>query len=462
MTGALSMILLDQTVVSVALPTMQRDLDLSPTALQWVVNAYLLSLAALVALGGRLGDIFGQVRMFKLGAIVFVVASACCGLAGSDWQILLARAIQGAGAAAMVPASGAIVINTFPVAERGRANGVYAGVSMIFLALGPLVGGLLTEDVTWRAVFWVNIPVGIVMLAAAHTTLRSDFRAGGSIDWLGVALLVPGLTLFVLGLMQGESWGWGSTQTISCLAAGVALLVAFCLVEPHVREALVELRLFGSRNFSVDALILGLVQFGLTGLTVYGAVWSQTVLGFSPISAGLALLPLTIPLLIVAPLSGRVYDRVGPRVLVSAGALLVGLAFLWSGLFLSKVSYPWLLPGYISLGLGIGMVMTPAFTDSMNSAAVELRGQASGVIQTVRQVGGTVGLAIMGTIVATIESSKLDGFDPTSGTSPVEAAHDALTDAISVAYYVAGGALLFAAVIGALLLRRVAASDALA
>jgi EmrB/QacA subfamily drug resistance transporter len=447
MTGALSMIMLDQTVVSVALPTMQRDLSLSPTALQWVVNAYLLSLAALVALGGRLGDIFGQVRFFKAGALLFILASAACGLAQSEWQILGARMIQGAGAAAMVPATSAIIIATFPVSERGKANGIYAGVSMIFLALGPLVGGLLTQYVTWRAVFWVNLPVGAAMLLAAHTTLRKDFRRGGRIDFLGVGLLVPGLVGLVLGLMQGHEWGWGSPATIISLAGGMALLVAFCVIEPRVKDALIELRVFESRNFSVNALVLGLIQFGLTGLTVFGAVWSQDVLGFSPTTAGVALLPLTIPLLIIAPLAGRIYDRRGPRLLVAGGAALVGLAFLWSAVNLHHVDYAWLWPGYLILGAGIGLAITPASTDSLNAAQPALRGQASGVIQTVRQVGGTIGLAVMGTIVATVSANHANSPDP-------------LTPAVSAAYYVASGALLFGAIVAGLLLRRVAASDA--
>jgi EmrB/QacA subfamily drug resistance transporter len=447
MTGALSMIMLDQTVVSVALPTMERDLGLSATAVQWVVNAYLLSLAALVAVGGRLGDLFGQVRLFKLGALVFILASAGCGLAQADWQILAARAIQGAGAAAMVPATGAILMATFPVAERGRANGIYAGVSMIFLALGPLVGGFLTEEVTWRAVFWVNLPVGVVMLAAAHTTLRSEIRAGGRMDWVGFFLLVPGLTALVLGLMQGEEWGWSSALVLSLLIGGAALLAMFGFVEPRVRQALVELRLFRSRNYTVNSVVLGLVQFGLTGLTVYGAIWSQSVLGFSPITAGLALLPLTIPVLVVAPFAGRIYDRVGPRWLVASGAFLIGASFIWGGIVLDQISYAWIWPGYVALGAGIGLVMTPAMTDALNSAAPALRGQASGVLQTVRQVGGTVGLAIMGTIVVSITSDRAGSADP-------------LTPAVSVAYYVAGGALLIGAVLAALLLQRVAASDA--
>ena len=177
MTGALSMILIDETVVSVALPTIARDLDMSQTDLQWVVNAYLLALAALVAVDGRLGEIFGQARVFKIGVIVFIAASAACGFAQSETWLIGSRAVQGAGAALMIPASGAIVINTFAVSERGRAMGIYAGISMIFLALGPLVGGVLTQGVTWRAVFWINLPVGLTMLALAHLSLERGKRS---------------------------------------------------------------------------------------------------------------------------------------------------------------------------------------------------------------------------------------------------------------------------------------------
>jgi EmrB/QacA subfamily drug resistance transporter len=488
MTGSLSMIMIDQTVVSVALPTMQRDLGLTQTNVQWVVNAYMLALAALVAVGGRLGDLLGQARMFKLGAIAFITASALCGLAGADWQIIGARAVQGIGAAAMVPASQAIVTNTFDVSERGKAMGVYSGISMVFLALGPLVGGVLTADVTWRAVFWINIPVGLTMLAAAHFTIAGQPPSGGRMDWLGAALLVPGLGGLVLGLMQGEAWGWGSPAVIASLATGAVLLIAFVLVATRITDALIDMRIFASRNFSADSLVMALVQFGLTGLTVFGALWSQDVLGFGPITAGLAMLPLTIPLLIVSPLVGRLYDRAGARLLVGGGALLIAAAFTWNGLQLHKVDYGWLWPGYVVLGTGIAMVMTPANTDALNTAPAALRGSASGVIQAVRQIGGTVGLAIMGTVVATIEQRRIDDYvasaaasDPTRAAATghllgqlqsgnrsvlhrlpdaaVHAARTAETTAISTSYYVVAGFLLAGAVIAVLVLRRAAGAD---
>ena len=483
MTLSLSMILIDQTVVSVALPTIQRELHVSETGLQWIVNAYLLAIAAFVAVGGRIGDMYGNDRVFKLGASVFVLSSAACGLAGSETVLLIARAVEGLGAALMIPATGAIVLNAFEPLERGKAMGIYAGVSMIFLALGPLVGGVLTQDVSWRAVFWINVPIGAVMLLVAHITVpHSKPLEGARIDWPGLATVVPGLTLAVLGLMQSQTWGWGSAKTIGCLAVGLVLLVVFALIELRQEQPLIQLRLFRNHNFSGDAFVLFCVEFALIGLTVFGAVWVQSVLGFSPIDSGLSLLPLTVPLLFVAPVIGGLYDRVGPRAIVTIGCALVGAALFWSAAVLDKVSYGWLVPGYLVMGVGIGMVMSPTNTDALNTAPPKDRGEASGVIQTLRQVGGSVGLAIMGTIVATVQQDHVNAFvaanpadaaqveqvlkEPTAATSAntspgvLNAVHDAVTAGTSTSYWVAGGVLMAAALVAFALLRHLQASDA--
>jgi MFS family permease len=250
MTGTLSMILLDQTVVSVALPTIQRDLDTTQTELQWVVNAYLLSLAALVAVGGRLADMFNRVGVLIAGIVLFVGSSAACGLAQSETFLIAARVLQGVGAALMIPPTGAIVINTFAPAERGKAMGIYAGISMIFLSLGPLVGGLFTEYVSWRWVFWVNLPVGALTIAMILRT-RPEGRVppGQRLDVPGLLTLVPGLAAIVLPLMQSSTWGWGSAVTILLLAGGVLLVAAFIALETRVPSPLVQLRLFLTRNF---------------------------------------------------------------------------------------------------------------------------------------------------------------------------------------------------------------------
>ncbi len=491
MTGSLSMILIDQTVVSVALPTMQRDLDLSQTGVQWVVNAYLLAIAVLVALGGRIGDLISNERTFRIGAAIFVLASAACGFAQSDTWIIVARAIEGAGAALMTPASGAIVMNAFAPGERGRAMGVYSGVSMIFLALGPLIGGLLTEGISWRAVFFVNLPVGVAMLALAHVTMPrgSEQRGEGRIDWLGVPLLIGGVGALVLGLMQSRAWGWSSPAVIGLLAASAVLLPVFVLVELRAKDPLVQLRLFRSANFSADNGVLAAVQFGLMGVSVFGAIWVQDVLGFGAISAGLSLLPLTIPLLLLAVPTGRLYDRLGPRLPVAAGAVLVAVALGWNAAMLDKLSYAWVVPGYLLMGIGLALIMTPASTDAMSVADPALRGQASGVMQTMRQVGGTIGIAVMGTIVANVQHARISDWvaaDPsarsadvgqietllaqpdavqtgavtTISPSVVEVLKDAVTTAIASAYWVAAGVLLVAGVVALLVLRRVRAADA--
>ena len=458
MTGSLSMIMIDQTVVSVALPTMQHDLGLSQSGVQWVVNAYLLLLAMLVALGGRAGDLFGSQRMFRLGVAVFVAASAVCGLATDETWVIVARGVQGIGAAAMIPATGAIVINAFAPRERGKAMGIYVGTSMVFLALGPLVGGLLTQWVSWRAVFFLNLPIGLVTLVAAHYTLPRAARLAaraGSIDWLGAVLLPAGLGALVLALMQGQTWGWESQSILGLFAAFALLTPIFIWWELRCAEPLVQLDLFRRGNFGIDSAVLAGVQFTLVGVSVFGAIWVQEVLGFGPIEAGLSLLPLTIPLLVAAPLAGRLYDRGGVRAPVTAGALLLALSLAWLALMLHDLSYVALIPGYAGIGIALGLAISPASTDAMGAAAPSERSQASGVTMMMRQVGGAVGIAVLGAIVAHSERAKL----ATTGDSPA-ALRDAMTSATADAYWIAAALMLVVAVAAGTLARHHLASDA--
>jgi EmrB/QacA subfamily drug resistance transporter len=492
MTGTLSMMMLDSTVVSVALPSIQADLDLSQTELQWVVNAYLLALAAFVAVAGRISDMFNRVHVTIIGIAIFVFFSAMCGLAQSDAWLISARALQGIGAAIMIPPTATIVVNTFGVDERGKAMGIYAGISMIFLSLGPLIGGVFTESLSWRWVFWINLPVGLATIAMVlWTKPEGRVEAGQRLDRLGLVTLVPGLTLLVLGFTESSNWGWGSAKTIGAIGVGAVLLVAFVLIERGAASPLVELRLFGVRNFTGDATVLFFAQFALIGLTIFGAIFTQDVLGFTPIEAGLGMLPVTLPLLVAAPLAGRIYDRAGPRGLVTVGALAAAIGFAITAAVLGEQDYWVLVPGYILVGAGIGLVMSPTNTDAMSSAPLSLRGQASGTIQTVRQVGGTMGIALLGTLVANVQNDKLSDLllglgesearvdsaerilaeDPagqaeiTRGLSPAEAqqvadgAQDAIVDGIAASYWGAGGALLMAAIVAFLVLRRMDYAD---
>ncbi len=492
MTGALSMVMLDATVVSVALPSIQASLDLTQTQVQWVVNAYLLALAALVAFGGRLADIFNRVHILVAGILIFTIASATAGFAQDEVMILASRAVQGLGAALMMPPSQTLALNAFSANERGKAMGIYAGVSSVFLSLGPLIGGAFTE-VSWRWVFLINLPLGILTILMVARA-RPDGRVASAqrMDWPGTLTLIPGLVAIVLALMQATTWGWSSALTIGLLVAGALLVLAFVLIELRVHQPLIELRLFVSRNFSADTAVLALVFFGLMGITVFGAIYVQDMLGFSPIEAGLSMLPLTLPLLIVAPLGGRLYDKMGPRALTTAGALLVAIGFVWTAAFLHEFDYTILVPAYLVMGVGLGLVMSPTNTDALNTAPAKHRGQASGVISTARQVGSTFGIAIGGTIVATISNNRIVSFlegqgesadqaeslervlsenegsqAAIAGTIPaaeqeavLNATRDGITDGIAGAYWASAGVVFIAALIALVFLRRERATDA--
>ncbi|HWF22648.1 MAG TPA: DHA2 family efflux MFS transporter permease subunit [Acidimicrobiales bacterium] len=489
MAGSVSMVVIDQTIVSLALPSIQRSLNMTETQMLWVINAYVLAMASLVAIGGRLGDLFGRTTLFRIGALAFVGGSALAGVATAAWWIIGARVIEGAGAAIMLPASSAIIVGSVSTQERGRAFGISTGISMAVLAVGPLLGGFLTQVISWRAVFFVNVPIGLAVIATtfvAVPTFKGD--RGTRIDWLGTGLLVPGIVAVIVGLMQGAVWGWGSPQLIIMVIAGVVLLVVFVVVEIRQDHPLVDLRLFRIRNFTGDSAVRALLQFSIVGMLALSSLWVQDVLDFHPVSAGLSLLPLTVPLVFIAPLAGRLYDRMGPRLLTSAGAASFGLALLWMAAVLSKQSYAWIIPAYLAIGVGIGFVMVPITTDALNVVPSARHGQASGVFATMSEMGGALGLAILGAIVAVEQEARIDAFLRGAGVSrtdvpgierflaesmkgrPVQTPHglppntfqasaSALTSATSKAYYIAGVVMLAAATIAWVSLRRVHVGD---
>jgi EmrB/QacA subfamily drug resistance transporter len=442
MTGSLSMIMLDQTVVTVALPSMARDLSLSPTGQQWVVGAYVLALAAFVALGGRLGDVLGRVRTFKLGMVVFALGSVACGLApvsgwGEAW-IIASRAGQGIGAALMMPASAAIVISVFAPAARGRAMAAYAGISQLFLVVGPVVGGLLAEDWTWRVVFWLNVPVALISLVLVRVARPDNVAIRGShMRYVDSAMLVGGVLLTVLAIQESSRWSWSST-TWTVLAVGVLLIAVFAVHQLLVTDPLVDVRLLGRRAFLGANLAVAGLQFALTAVVLYGSLYNQQILGFSPIEGGLAALPLILGVAVASQVGGRWYDRSGARrpALTGLGFALVGLA-LWTDA-LPGLDYPWQVPGMLLTGLGLGLTMSPLNTDSLSQVAEHQRGQAAGIVQTLRQLGGTLGVAIIGTVVMN-----------TLGTSTTR--HDA-AHAVATGFAASTGALVLALLAAAFLL----------
>jgi EmrB/QacA subfamily drug resistance transporter len=489
MTGALSMIMLDMTMVGVILPTVQRDLNLSTTALQWVANAYLLAFAALLPLGGRLADMLDGVRLAAAGMILFAASSAVAGVVESAGWLIAARAVQGVGAALMIPASLTVVVEAFAEGERGRAVGLRAGISSVFLSLGPLVAGLATESVSWRLIFWVNVPVCTATLVAAWVGASgrapTDRDPGAKLDRAGVLTLIPGLAAVVLAIMEGSVWGWGSTTTIALLALGCGLLTAFAVVEMRAAVPLVDLRLFRNRFFAADAIVVFLIEFGLLGLTVFGAILLQDLVDLSPSQAGLAILPTTVAVIVVSPVAGRLYDRIGARLPMVLGLAFMVLGLIWIGLVLGRLSYPWLAPGYLAEGVGIGLTLGPADIDAVEATPPAERGQAAGLMGLMRQTGGAFGVAVMGTLITGVQQLHLGDYLDKTGLTPdrvpglerilaedpgsqrdiaanvphadlgavLAVARDAIVQGIAVAYYASAGVLV-AAIVAVIVVHR--------
>ena len=410
MTGSLSMIFIDQTVVSVALPVMQRDLAVSQTGLQWIVNAYVLALASTVALGGKLGDALGRVRAFIVGVILFAIASTVCGFAPNELVIVSARAFQGVAAALMIPSSAAIVIDSFDIHERGKAMAIYVGVAQAFLAIGPLLGGALTEYLSWRWVFWINIPVGALAIILTYLSKPLQTRAERQSIRLSYAfMLILGMVAFVFGIQQGHTLGWTSPLTLGIILGGFVLLVLFAYMQTRSENPLIQVRLFNDPAFTADTILLFCIQFSMISIIVFGAIYLQDILHFSPLEAGFALMPIIISVVIMSQVSGRLLDRVGVRIPALFGTILIAAGFLGQAPFLERAEFLWILPGMIVLGLGIGLVMVSTNTDALNRAPSQYRGQASGVVQTIRQMGATIGLASIGGLVTTMLGWEIGG-----------------------------------------------------
>jgi EmrB/QacA subfamily drug resistance transporter len=406
---ALFMIMLDNTVVNVALPSIQKDLNASLSALEWTINAYTLTFAVLLVTGGRLGDIFGRRRAFLFGVVAFALSSATAGFAPNDTSLIVSRAVQGIGAAFMLPATLSIITNAFPPAERGRAIGTWAGVSALALAMGPVVGGFLTEQVSWRAIFFLNLPVAalavVVALAAAKES--RDPTVPRKVDYLGVGTLSVGLASLVLALVEGNSWGWGSTRVISLLALSVIGIVSFVLVENRVRFPMVEFSFFRSRQFVGTNGIAYVVSFAMLAMFFFMALYMQNILGYSPLQAGVRFLPSTAVIIVTAPLAGRLTDRIGARLPIAVGLSLVAIALYWQSQITVDTGYGFLLPAFVLMGIGIGMTMSPMSTAAMNAVQEAKAGVASGILSMSRMVGGTFGVAAVGALFQHLSDNRL-------------------------------------------------------
>jgi EmrB/QacA subfamily drug resistance transporter len=407
---AVAMTFIDQTIVSIAAPTIQHDLGLSASGMQWAVNAYLLALAATFALGGRLADTNGHRKMVVIGVILFATASALCGAtphggAAEAWLVTF-RAVQGVGGAIMFPAAIAIVVVTFDLRSRGRALALFFGIAGALTAIGPITGGYLIEW-TWRAIFWINIPVALIALALIAVSRPPNESRPAPMDYRGLALIVGGVGLSVFGFQQAAMWGWGSPAVWVSVAVGVVLLVVFARVERGTDSPLINVRIFSNRAFAVENVILGIAMMAFIPVFFFASLYGQIALAEKATTSSLLILYFFIGFVVCAQIGGRMLDRVGAKRPVVLGCVLAAVGFaLWAGRVTSLHlggEVVWI----IMAGAGMGLMLGQANTDAINRASRYSYGEATGITQTVRNYGASLGFAVLGTVLITQFRSQI-------------------------------------------------------
>jgi EmrB/QacA subfamily drug resistance transporter len=409
---AVAMTFIDQTIVSIAVPRIQSELHLSVNGVQWVVNAYLLALAAAFTFGGRLADMIGHRRMVIIGIVTFAAASAACGLtpvgsAAAAW-IIAWRVVQGIGGAIMYPAALAIVVSAFPVRERGRAMAIFFGVAGGLTSVGPILGGYLSEW-TWRAIFWVNIPVAVIALVLLAIARPVTQNRPGKMDWTGLVLIAGGVGLVVFGLQQTQVWGWADVTTISCMVGGLILLVAFVPAELRVAQPLINVRIFAIRAFLVENIVLFTAMIVFIPIFFFASIYAQVALGDGSQEAGLYLLLFFAGFAPGVQIGGRRLDKQGAKGVVVAGCAIgaAGLALWGSRVTQLSLGTQWYF--IVMAGAGLGLMVGPANTDAINQVGRLSYGEATGITQTVRNFGASFGLAALGTLLVTAERTHLAG-----------------------------------------------------
>jgi EmrB/QacA subfamily drug resistance transporter len=399
------MILLDTTIVNIAVPSILSDLNTSLDQILWVLNAYILVYAVLLITAGRLGDLYGPKNLFLAGLVVFTLASIACGAAQDVNQLIAFRVVQGIGGALLTPQTLTLITSIFEPARRGAAFGIWGGVAGIAAITGPVLGGVLVTYVNWRWIFYVNVPIGIFTLLAAMLVIP-DIRAGRrhGLDPLGVLLATSGLFLITFGLIEGQKYSWGTINGLISipllLVAGVVLLVVFFVWETFQAEPLIPLSLFRDRNFSVMNFTTAAVAFGMLGLFLPVTIFLQSVLGFSAVKAGLTFLPMTLVSMPIAPFAGRLADRIGGKYILLFGLSLFALGFGLIDLVASINAdwYSFTLPAMVA-GVGLGCTFAPMITVAMRNIQPQMAGAASGVFNTTRQLGGVLGSAVIGAVL---------------------------------------------------------------
>jgi EmrB/QacA subfamily drug resistance transporter len=437
------MVVLDITVVNIALPSVQRGLHFSSSNLQWVVNGYTLIFGGFLLLGGRAADLLGRKRLFVAGVVLFSAASLLNGFAQSSGMLIAGRGLQGLGGALVSPAALAIVTTTFTEpAERTKALGIWSAIAASGSAVGLLLGGVLTDVASWRWVFFVNVPVGIVTVALAARYIAESRLEGArrSYDLGGAVTVTGGLVVLVYAIVKAQSFGWGSAKTLGLFAAAIVLLAAFVAIESRAKAPLMRLSIFRIRSLAVGDAALLLIASGMFGMFYFASLYVQDVLGYSPLKAGLAFLPVTGGIMIGAAAAQQLIKRVGVRNVSIAGTTLAALGMLVLTQLPVHGSYAGdLLTGLMPLSIGMGLVFVPITLMGTSGVTGDDAGLASGLFNTAQQVGGSLGLAILSTLAATQTSHLLSGHSATKVAATVSGYHVAF---LAAAAMFAGAAAL--------------------
>ncbi|MCU1640032.1 MAG: putative transport protein HsrA [Nocardia sp.] len=431
---------LDNLVVANALPVIKHDLGASLSDLQWFVNAYTLAFASLLLTASALGDRLGRRRLFMIGISVFTAASAACAVASEPWMLILFRAIQGFGAAAIMPLSLTLLSASVPEKMRSAAIGIWGGISGLGVALGPVVGGAVVSGLSWQWIFWLNVPIGIVAVPLVARVLSESFGGARRLDVVGLLLSAGGVLAVVWGVIHGADDGWTSAIVLGGILGGAALLVAFIAWELRVTDPMLNLRMFRNRSFSVINTVAFTFALGVFGSIFLLVQYFQVVQGYTPLQAGIRTMPWTMAPMVVAPLAGLIVDRVGPRVLVAAGQVFLAAALGWMAMITTvDVSYGSFVLPFILGGVGMGLTFAPTATVVMASASPKDQGMASGANNTIREVGVAMGVAVLASVFAshggyTTPQSYVDGLAPAIGVGAVIVAVGAV-----IALFLPGG-----------------------
>jgi EmrB/QacA subfamily drug resistance transporter len=395
----LFMVVLDNLVVSVALPSIHRTLGASIQSLEWTVNGYVLSYAVLLLTGAALGDRLGRKRMFVIGIALFTAASAAAGLAPTTGTLIAARAIQGIGGAIVTPLTLTLLAQAFPPEKRGIALGVWSGISGIAVALGPLVGGAVIDVASWHWIFWINVPVGLTLAPIAARQLDESYGDSHSLDLRGLALASTGLFGLVFGLIRAQTIGWGTTEVIVSLTTGAALIIAFVVNELNTEHPMLPMEFFTRRSFAVTNVVSLSMYFGMFGSIFFMSQYLQNVLGNSPLEAGIKLLVWTGATMLVSPAAGYFSNKLGSRPFMVAGLALQAVALGWLA---SEAqvgqSYLSMVVPFICGGAGMALVFAPSANAVLSSVRADQAGQASGATNAIRELGGVLGIAVLSTV----------------------------------------------------------------